>query len=240
MLFLSLCIFTGVNASLQDKKPSINHTSVSSNPPQIPRLVPSVNSHISVMARVMAINNLGVGGNPASQRPTSHVGQTTGGPLEFRPFSSLEVGNLGVTLSAQNPLYNQHQPPRAISPPSPNMTVSAAAFASTLLSPDNGGRPQGFSGNRDASSALNPKLAPDPGGRAHRDLLLGDFSQDFDKLSMNTSGHPSSVLGPRSTNNNVVTMNNNVSSQNQSTLRHDKAHTLTPQQSHSSQWTAFD
>ncbi|XP_042891992.1 DENN domain-containing protein 1B-like isoform X7 [Penaeus japonicus] len=171
------------------------------------------------LARSSAINTTGLP-NATPKRPSEYrpLASYQGLGPEYRPFSSLQT-SMGTPVGCQNPMYNQHKPPSANSLPSSTRGGSAAAaFASSMLSgsSDNqtttaaASRPGQYvqfepplaQTNKAAVTSSQPQRPP----RLSQRDLLGDFSKDFQKLSVNSQSK-AVTLG---NNNNTVVNNNKV------------------------------
>ncbi|XP_066962450.1 DENN domain-containing protein 1B isoform X5 [Macrobrachium rosenbergii] len=169
------------------------------------------------LARTAAINTTGLP-NATPNRTSEYRPLTPfqSSAPEYRPFSTLQT-NLGVPVGCQNPIYNQHKP--LGEHPLPNATRSGsatAAFATSMLSraPEESSLnmvnrpspyvqfepPMSHATKGLNSSASQPQRPP----RLSQKDLLGDFSKDFQKLSVNS---PSRAASPANNNNTIL--NNN-------------------------------
>ncbi|XP_068203449.1 DENN domain-containing protein 1B-like isoform X6 [Palaemon carinicauda] len=169
------------------------------------------------LARTSAINTTGLPSSTPNRsseyRPLTPFQSSA---PEYRPFSTLQT-NLGVPVGCQNPIYTQHKP--LGDHPLPNATRSGsatAAFATSMLSraPEESSLnmanrssqyvqfepPLSHSTKGLNSSSSQPQRPP----RLSQKDLLGDFSKDFQKLSVNS---PSRAASPANNNNTII--NNN-------------------------------
>ncbi|XP_064085735.1 uncharacterized protein LOC135200910 isoform X2 [Macrobrachium nipponense] len=179
--------------------------------------LPSKNVPHPALARTAAINTTGLP-NATPNRTSEYRPLTPfqSSAPEYRPFSTLQT-NLGVPVGCQNPIYNQHKP--LGEHPLPNATRSGsatAAFATSMLSraPDESSLnmvnrsspyvqfepPVSHATKGLNSSSSQPQRPP----RLSQKDLLGDFSKDFQKLSVNS---PSRAASPANNNNTIL--NNN-------------------------------
>lgn len=171
------------------------------------------------LARSSAINTTGLP-NATPKRPSEYrpLASYQGLGPEYRPFSSLQT-SMGTPVGCQNPMYNQHKPPSANSLPSSTRGGSAAAaFASSMLSGSSDNQPVTAAATRPGQYVqFEPPLAqpnkaavtstqPQRPPRLSQRDLLGDFSKDFQKLSVNSQSK-GVTLG---NNNNTVVNNNKV------------------------------
>ncbi|KAK7084369.1 hypothetical protein SK128_008303 [Halocaridina rubra] len=169
----------------------------------------------SASSRSSAINTTGLPNtttlSSSNYRPLTPYQATTS---EYRPFSTIQT-NLGVPVGCQNPMYNQHNIPGGNLPPSTTRSGSAAVvFAASMLSqasddtsskkcPRQGQYVQ-FDPPLSQSQSSGLSSQPQRPPRLSQRDLLGDFSNDFQKLSVNSSSRAAS---PGNNNNTVV--NNN-------------------------------
>lgn len=194
------------------------------------------------LARSSAINTTGLP-NATPKRPSEYrpLASYQGLGPEYRPFSSLQT-SLGTPIGCQNPMYNQHKPPSANSLPSSTRGGSAAAaFASSMLSGSTDNQPMTAAAtrpgqyvqfepplaqpNKAAVSSTQPQRPP----RLSQRDLLGDFSKDFQKLSVNSQSK-AVTLG----NNNNTVVNNNKVTDSRGESKND---TNGPSES---KWATFD
>ncbi|XP_047489173.1 DENN domain-containing protein 1C-like isoform X2 [Penaeus chinensis] len=194
------------------------------------------------LARSSAINTTGLP-NATPKRPSEYrpLASYQGLGPEYRPFSSLQT-SLGTPIGCQNPMYNQHKPPSANSLPSSTRGGSAAAaFASSMLSGSTDNQPMTAAATRPGQYVqFEPPLAqpnkaavtstqPQRPPRLSQRDLLGDFSKDFQKLSVNSQSK-AVTLG----NNNNTVVNNNKVTDSRGESKND---TNGPSES---KWATFD
>ncbi|XP_063606797.1 DENN domain-containing protein 1C-like isoform X2 [Penaeus indicus] len=194
------------------------------------------------LARSSAINTTGLP-NATPKRPSEYhpLASYQGLGPEYRPFSSLQT-SLGTPIGCQNPMYNQHKPPSANSLPSSTRGGSAAAaFASSMLSGNTDNQPMTAAATRPGQYVqFEPPLAqpnkaavtstqPQRPPRLSQRDLLGDFSKDFQKLSVNSQSK-AVTLG----NNNNTVVNNNKVTDSRGESKND---TNGPSES---KWATFD
>ncbi|XP_042242654.1 DENN domain-containing protein 1A-like isoform X6 [Homarus americanus] len=179
--------------------------------------LPGTTAPHPALSRSTAINTTGLP-NATPKRPSEYRLLASYQPRgsEYRQFSSLQT-SMGTPIGCQNPIYNQHQPPGVASLPSTTRAGNAAAaFATSMLSQSSEetstgtvtGRPSPyvqfeppFAQHGKASSTTSQPQRPP---RLSERDLLGDFSKDFQKLTLNS---PSKTATAGNNNNTIV--NNN-------------------------------
>ncbi|CAL4065623.1 unnamed protein product, partial [Meganyctiphanes norvegica] len=178
----------------------------------------------------------------AQSRPTSTPSpnsraSTSPSPGELRPFSTLQ-SSMGTPIGCQNPMYTQHILPSVANQLSSGTRggSAAAAFASSLITQNSEDKSSTSHASTGGSvlrpgqyvqfeppllakkeSLVNQSLSPSvsqpmPPLRSHKDLL-GDYSSEFQKLSVNSgsgAGNQSVKSSTLPSNNNTSSFNNNV------------------------------
>ncbi|XP_045596538.1 DENN domain-containing protein 1A isoform X2 [Procambarus clarkii] len=182
--------------------------------------LPGTTAPHPALARTTAINTTGLP-NATPKRPSEYRLLTSYQPSgsEYRPLSTLQT-SMGTPIGCQNPIYNQHQPPGVTSLPSTTRAGNAAAaFASSMLShgleepsmTSMSGQyvqfePPFAKANKTLGSGAQPQRPP----RLSQRDLLGDFSKDFQKLTVNSS----SKTATAGNNNNTLVNNNKIPTPN--------------------------
>ncbi|XP_069946063.1 uncharacterized protein [Cherax quadricarinatus] len=188
--------------------------------------LPGTTAPHPALARTTAINTTGLP-NATPKRASDYRLLSPYQPpgSEYRPLSTLQT-SMGTPIGCQNPIYNQHQPPGVASLPSTTRAGNAgAAFASSMLShgseESSTGAVTGRSGQyvqfeppfAQVNKALNTTAQPQRPPRLSQRDLLGDFSKDFQKLTVNSSSK-TAIAG---NNNNTILNNNKVPTSNSDT-----------------------